>query len=72
MREYDYTMISDEEKTNILNNEIKNLEAQHWALCLIEPNKLQESQQHLAWQQQVTTLESSLNGLKRKKSEIEQ
>jgi len=69
MREYNYELITDEEKENIINNEIKKLEAQHWALCLMEPHKLQNPEEHLAWQQNITTLEQAMTNLKRRKAE---
>jgi len=69
MREFNYEYITEEEQMNILQNEVKKLEAQHWALVLIEPNKLQDSQAHLGWQQQITSLESAIDNLKRRKAE---
>ena len=43
MREYNYELISDEEKENIINNEIKKLEAQHWALWFNGTSQTSES-----------------------------
>ena len=44
----------------ISENQLKELEGNHFALTLVEPSKFQQQDQHMVWQQQVTAIENSI------------
>tara|TARA_B100001996_G_scaffold351939_1_gene312325 strand:+ start:406 stop:618 length:213 start_codon:yes stop_codon:yes gene_type:complete len=56
----DYKYITEEDKLAIIENQIKQLEGNHFSLCLIEPSQLQSPEEHLMWKQQITSIEKSL------------
>ena len=66
----DYEFISDEDKKNIVENLLKKLEGEHFAILLLEPNKLQDSQNHLSWQQAKTGIEQSIERLRLKSKDL--
>ena len=47
-------------KAIIVENQLKELEGNHFALSLVEPSKFQQQDQHMVWQQQVTAIENSI------------
>lgn len=66
----EYQFITDEDKKNIVETQLKKLEADHFALLLLEPNKLQDSQNHLSWQQAKTGVETQIERLRKKSKEL--
>ena len=61
----DYIYITEKDKAIIVENQLKELEGNHFALSLIEPSKFQQDQ-HLVWQQQVRGIENSIEMLRKK------
>lgn len=66
----DYQFITEEDKKTIVESQLKKLEADHFAMLLLEPNKLQDSQNHLSWQQAKTGIEQSIERLRNKSKEL--
>jgi len=66
----DYIYISERDKATIVSNQLKELEGNHFAMTLIEPSKFQQQDQHLVWQQQLMSLESSIKKLRQKQMEL--
>jgi hypothetical protein len=66
----EYEHISEEDKKTIVDSQLKKLEADHFALLLLEPNKLQDSQNHVSWHQAKTGIEQSLERLRVKSKEL--
>ena len=62
----DYIYITEKDKAIIVENQLKELEGNHFALSLIEPSKFQQQDQHLVWQQQVRGIENSIEMLRKK------
>ena len=56
----DYKLLTDKDKKAIAIRQLKELEAQHFAFILLEPSKLQDTQNHTQWQQQLLSLEQQL------------
>lgn len=67
----DYEYITDEDKLTIINNQLKQLEGNHFSLSLVEPSRLQEEQQHMVWRQQIMQIEKSIELLRKNKSKLE-
>jgi len=66
----DYIYISERDKATIVSKQLKELEGNHFAMTLIEPSKFQQQDQHLVWQQQLMSLESSIKKLRQKQMEL--
>ena len=66
----DYEFINEEDKKNIVENQLKKLEGEHFALLLLEPNKLQGSQNHFSWHQAKTGIEQSIERLRAKSKDL--
>ena len=66
----DYKYITDEDKLAIIENQLKQLEGNHYSLCLVEPSQLQSPDEHLVWKQQVTSIEKSLERMRKYKSKL--
>ena len=66
----EYEFISDEDKKVIVENQLKKLEGEHFALLLLEPNKLQDSQNHVSWHQAKTGIEQSIERLRAKSKDL--
>ena len=66
----DYIYISEKDKATIVANQLRELEGNHFAMTLIEPSKFQQQDQHLVWQQQLMTMESSIKKLRQKQMEL--
>ena len=60
----DYKYITDEDKLAIIENQLKQLEGNHYSLCLVEPSQLQSPDEHLTWKQQVTAIEKSIERMR--------
>ena len=67
----DYKYITDEDKLAIIENQLKQLEGNHYSLCLVEPSQLQSPDEHLVWKQQVTSVEKSIERMRRHQSKLE-
>lgn len=61
----EYKYITEEDKLSILENQLKQLEGNHFSLTLVEPSQLQEQDQHLVWKQQITSIEKSIEKMRR-------
>ena len=66
----DYEFITEEDKKTIVETQLKKLEADHFALLLMEPNKLQDSQNHVSWHQAKTGIEQSIERLRNKSKDV--
>ena len=66
----DYEFITEEDKKTIVETQLKKLEADHFALLLMEPNKLQDSQNHVSWHQAKTGIEQQLERLRNKSKDL--
>ena len=67
----DYKYITEEDKLLIIENQLKQLEGNHFSLTLVEPSQLQEQDQHLVWKQQITAIEKSIEKMRRFQSKEE-
>ena len=67
----DYKYITEEDKLLIIENQLKQLEGNHFSLTLVEPSQLQEQDQHLVWKQQLTAIEKSIEKMRRFQSKEE-
>ncbi len=67
----DYKYITEEDKLSIIENQLKQLEGNHFSLTLVEPSQLQEQDQHLVWKQQITAIEKSIEKMRRFQSKEE-
>ena len=67
----DYQFITEEDKVTIIENQLKQLEGNHFSLMLVEPSQLQSPDEHLVWKQQVTAIEKSLERMRKYKSKVE-
>ena len=54
----DYKFITEAEKAEIVDNQLRSLEANHFALALVEPSKFQQQDAHLQWKQQIQAIEN--------------
>ena len=66
----DYNYITDEDKLAIIENQLKQLEGNHYSLCLVEPSQLQSPDEHLVWKQQVTAIENSISRLRQQQMKL--
>ena len=66
----DYIYISEKDKAIIVENQLKELEGNHFALSLVEPSKFQQQDQHLVWKQQVTAIENSISRLRQQQMKL--
>jgi len=60
-----YDLLTEKDKQAIAKRQLKELEAQHFAFVLLEPSKLQDSQNHVSWQSQLLSLEQQLERFKK-------
>ena len=67
----EYKYITEEDKLSIIENQLKQLEGNHFSLTLVEPSQLQEQDQHLVWKQQITAVEKSIEKMRRFQSKEE-
>ena len=67
----EYKYITEEDKLSIIENQLKQLEGNHFSLTLVEPSQLQEPDQHLVWKQQITAVEKSIEKMRRFQSKEE-
>ena len=62
----DYKFITEAEKAEIVDNQLRSLEANHFALALVEPSKFQQQDAHLQWKQQIQAIENSIKLIRSK------
>ena len=67
----EYKYITEEDKLSIIENQLKQLEGNHFSITLVEPSQLQEQDQHLVWKQQITAIEKSIEKMRRFQSKEE-
>ena len=67
----DYKYITEEDKLAIIENQLKQLEGNHYSLCLVEPSQLQSPDVHLVWKQQITAIEKSIERMRKFQSKEE-
>tara|TARA_B100000131_G_scaffold236322_1_gene228344 strand:+ start:637 stop:849 length:213 start_codon:yes stop_codon:yes gene_type:complete len=67
----DYEHITEEDKKTIVDNQLKQLEGNHFSLTLVEPSQLQSPDEHLIWKQQITAIEKSVERMRIYKSKLE-
>ena len=65
-----YEYIDEEQKIKIVEIQLKDLEAGHFSMTLIEPNKLTQSDQHAQWRQQKLAMETQIIKLREFLSQI--
>ena len=63
-----YEYIDDEHKKNIIDLQLKDLEAGHFSMTLIEPSKLNQQDQHIQWRQQKLGIENQIKKLREYRS----
>ena len=62
----DYKFLSEIEKAEIVDNQLRSLEANHFALVLVEPSKFQHQEAHIQWNQQIQAIENSIKLIRSK------
>ena len=60
----EYQFITEEDKITIIDNQLKQLEANHFSMVLVEPSQLQSPDEHLVWKQQITAIEKSIERMR--------
>ena len=69
-KKLEYEYVTEEDKATIIDNQLKQLEANHFSISLVEPSKLKDLNEHMAWQQQIDVLENSITHLRREKIKL--
>jgi len=67
-----YEMLTYEDKIEVLNTQMKEMEGQHFYLGLVEPQKLTNPEVWQNWNQQLGILENTLVILRESKKEMEE
>lgn len=65
---YDY--LGEEEKKDIINTQLRDLESTHFSLLMIQPSRLSDANIYQQWEAQKRAVETSLMALRVKKGEI--
>lgn len=65
MLNIDFELLTDKDMSAIAKRQIKELEAQLFAFILLEPSKLQDAKNHLAWEQNKLQLINQLDRIKK-------
>ena len=60
MNDFPYEYVDHITKIEIIETQARQLEIEHFSLCLIEPSKLGNPEQHVAWRSQKVGLESAI------------
>ena len=58
--DFPYEYVDQATKVEIVETQARQLEIEHFSLCLIEPSKLGNPEQHVAWSSQKVGLESAI------------
>lgn len=67
---FEYEYLTEEVKKTMLMEYLKDLEANHYSLALVEPSKLQEPQQYQAWRTQIDQIEQQIMRVRSKYTEF--
>jgi hypothetical protein len=59
-----YEYIDNEKKKQIIDLQLQDLEAGHFSLSLVEPNRLNQQDQHIQWRQQKLGIETQISKLR--------
>jgi hypothetical protein len=57
---FEYEHLTEEVKKSMLIEYLKDLEANHFSLALVEPSKLQEPQPYQQWKAQISQIEKQI------------
>lgn len=57
---FEYEYLTDDVKKTMLMEYLKDLEANHYSLALVEPSKLQEPQPYQQWKTQIGQIEQQI------------
>ncbi len=60
MNDFPYEYLDHVSKIEIIEAQARQLEIEHFSLSLIEPSKLGNTDQHVAWRAQKVNLESAI------------
>tara|TARA_Y100000004_G_C8949750_1_gene427912 strand:+ start:1217 stop:1459 length:243 start_codon:yes stop_codon:yes gene_type:complete len=60
-----FELLTEKDQRAIATRQLKEMEAQIFAFMLLEPSKLQQSQEHVQWSSQMTGLEQQLQRFKK-------
>lgn len=58
--DFPYDYLDHVTKIEIVEAQARQLEIEHFSLCLIEPSKLGDTDQHVAWRSQKLGLETAI------------
>ena len=64
--QFEYTFLTEDIKKTMLIDYIKDLEANHYSLALVEPSRLKEPQPYQAWKSQIGQIEQQIHKVKSK------
>ena len=65
-----YEYLDEENKKQIVDTQLAELEATHFSLQMAKPSQLADRQQYLAWEQQNNVIENTLINLRSKRDEM--
>ncbi len=68
--EFSYDYVTHEDKALIVETQLKQLEGEHFSLCVIEPSKLNEQQEHMNWKQRIIATERMIKKLRQVQNEL--
>jgi len=57
---FEYEHLTEKVKKSMLIEYLKDLEANHFSLALVEPSKLQEPQPYQQWKAQISQIEKQI------------
>lgn len=57
---FEYEYLTKDVKKTMLKEYLKDLEANHYSLALVEPSKLQEPQPYQQWKTQIDQIEQQI------------
>ena len=66
----EYEFLDEENKKNIVDTQLTELEARHFSLMMAQPSQLTDPQQYTAWSQQKGVLEQTLINLRAKRNDM--
>ena len=64
--QFEYTFLTDDIKKTMLIDYIKDLEANHYSLALVEPSRLKEQEKYQTWKSQIGQIEQQILKVKSK------
>ena len=66
----EYEFLDEENKKQIVDTQLTELEARHFSLMMAQPSQLTDPQQYNAWSQQKSVLEQTLINLRAKRNDM--